>query len=272
MRAMLHAWEKYGHDDAEAEHYRKHTTKSRLPSKERPSFESIIRGHLAFFKSVKGEADPVYQNLVTRFNEVAETRIVVRDLSHMARRSTWIIEDENEIIRGTGFFLQNVGFVTCAHCVGSAAYIYRPDEPLVRHRVRVVGRDDDIDLAVLGTENDQGLASLVASDLGRGPHYHDAVILIGYPAHAPGREISIKRGEVVSFATKSGIRRFNISATIVAGNSGGPVLDKQYRVIGVAVTGADFEREADRTEDHGVIPIQALSHVFTDREQRGVSS
>jgi V8-like Glu-specific endopeptidase len=56
----------------------------------------------------------------------------------------------------------------------------------------------------------------------------------------------------------SGIRRILTNAPIVAGTSGGPVLDKDNRVIGVAVTGAEIMEKAQETEDHGIIPIDAL--------------
>jgi S1-C subfamily serine protease len=89
------------------------------------------------------------------------------------------------------------------------------------------------------------------------------VKLFGYPGHTPGKELSVKEGKIQSFTTKSAIRRFNISAPIIAGNSGGPVVNRYRRVAGVAVTGADSIEEAEQTEEHGVIPIGALSHLET---------
>jgi S1-C subfamily serine protease len=67
---------------------------------------------------------------------------------------------------------------------------------------------------------------------------------------------------VTGFRMRSGIRRILVDAHIISGNSGGPVLDKDNRVIGIAVTGADNERDAPDTENHGVIPIDALASVL----------
>ena len=83
------------------------------------------------------------------------------------------------------------------------------------------------------------------------PEIRDRIVLVGYPGFGPGKSISIKRGEITSFWMKSGVRRFNISAGIVAGNSGGPVLDTQNYVVGIAVTGADRDDSVDQTHDHG---------------------
>ena len=48
---------------------------------------------------------------------------------------------------------------------------------------------------------------------------------------------------------------------IIRGNSGGPALNIHNRVIGIAVTGADRRETASETEDHGVIPIEAIKHL-----------
>ena len=49
----------------------------------------------------------------------------------------------------------------------------------------------------------------------------------------------------------------------MAGNSGGPVLNRSKRVVGVAVTGVATVNEVPgATQEHGVIPIGALVHVL----------
>lgn len=57
---------------------------------------------------------------------------------------------------------------------------------------------------------------------------------------------------------KFNIRRILTNAAIVKGNSGGPVFDCNSNVIGIAVTGSDSLTTAQDTENHGIIPVEAL--------------
>ncbi len=91
----------------------------------------------------------------------------------------------------------------------------------------------------------------------------DSVFVYGFPNYNRGDTGLRRAGTVTGFRTKSAIRRIMVDAHIVKGNSSGPVLDKNNHVIGVAVTGADNERDAPDTENHGVIPIDALRFVPT---------
>jgi S1-C subfamily serine protease len=68
-------------------------------------------------------------------------------------------------------------------------------------------------------------------------------------------------GLVVGFRTISGLRRILTNASIIAGNSGGPVFDERSRVIGIAVTRADRMEEANETENHGIIPVNAINYL-----------
>lgn len=61
VRAMLHAWAKYGLEGAEREFRERYDRPSRRPGAERPSFGRVLRGKLDFLKMVKGEDDPIYR-------------------------------------------------------------------------------------------------------------------------------------------------------------------------------------------------------------------
>ena len=69
----------------------------------------------------------------------------------------------------------------------------------------------------------------------------------------------------------SGFRRILVDANIIIGNSGGPVLDANNRVIGVAAKGAASEADAEQTDKHEVIPIDALNHLNGVKLRPGAS-
>jgi RNA-directed DNA polymerase len=68
VRAMLHAWDKFGLNEAGREHFEKY---ARTPGNGAPAdagavFRSSIYGQLAFIKMVRGASDPVFLNLCAR--------------------------------------------------------------------------------------------------------------------------------------------------------------------------------------------------------------
>jgi RNA-directed DNA polymerase len=151
-----------------------------------------------------------------------------------------------------------LGVCACAHCIGHKPYVYNPLDPAKPFNAKVKLVDEGRDIAVLVIDGLEDTPSLIEADFFSDPELQDEILLVGYPAYAPGKGISLKQGRITSFLSKFGVRRFNISAGIVAGASGGPVLNKQNHVIGIAVTGADREESVDETDDHGVIPIKLL--------------
>jgi len=267
LRALLHAWRIYGVEALQGQYVANYDNKSRFPDKPVPSVVQVAYGRIQYLGAVRGWDDPVYKRLRDAFNELSSRKIRVPTDSwlEMLKSATWVIEDEDLVLQGTAFFLRGYGLITCNHCVGARPYIYHPAEPSKHYRVKAEHRHADVDLAILKpVDAVPKLAELAPQAFESTVQYEDTVTLVGYPGHAPGKELSIKRGEVQSFTIKSSIRRFNISAPVVAGNSGGPVIGRTKRVIGIAVTGSDRLDLAATTEEHGVIPVGALAHLLPE--------
>ena len=68
VRAMLHAWAKFGLEAAEREFQEKYATKSRLPSKGTPNFKEVLRGKIEFIGIVKGKENEIYSKFIDKFN------------------------------------------------------------------------------------------------------------------------------------------------------------------------------------------------------------
>lgn len=63
LRAMLHAWDKFGLPAAAREHFLAHRGVLRLPKDPARAFRNVVYGQLAFIKMVRGADDPVFLKL-----------------------------------------------------------------------------------------------------------------------------------------------------------------------------------------------------------------
>lgn len=72
IRAMLHAWQKFGLAAAATEHLRKYRAPGPRSRHTNPdsAFRNIVYGHLSFVKMVRGAADPVYLKLCAKVLEL----------------------------------------------------------------------------------------------------------------------------------------------------------------------------------------------------------
>lgn len=70
IRAMLHAWEKFGLEHAASEHFLKYRGLARLPDNAKKGFRNIVYGQLAFVKMVRGADDEVFLNLCAKVLEL----------------------------------------------------------------------------------------------------------------------------------------------------------------------------------------------------------
>ena len=68
LRAMLHAWAKFGLDAAGREHFDKYHARDMGNGPRDPAraFRNIVYGHLSFVKMVRGPSDPVFLKLCAR--------------------------------------------------------------------------------------------------------------------------------------------------------------------------------------------------------------
>lgn len=132
---------------------------------------------------------------------------------------------------GTGFYVNATDMVTNAHVVETCRSMRDPQG----RRLRLVQIDHQLDLALLRSDASTDEWLLIAAPeplrLGSG------VYVMGFPFYGQlGNSVIVTRGVVSSRSGYLGRRtNFGLTAPIQPGNSGGPVLDAQGRVVGVAV-------------------------------------
>ncbi len=260
IRAMLHALEKFGPELA-----RRKFKPHRASYRGDPSFLYALRGKIHFIGDIRGRSSPTFIRFARKLSHYAPDIVRDWDVRTLEERITdalWVLECDETSTQGTAFFLKNVGLVTCEHVVHKPTVAFKASDPLARFDVRVRYLNPDVDLAICEIDC-KDLPTLNVS-IGRPPNQGDQVILAGFPNFKAGNTPHISSGQIVSFGMWSGIRRLNISQTIISGTSGGPVLNSDGAVIGVAVTGTDRPDLPAQTIDFGVIPIEALKHLLPE--------
>lgn len=180
--------------------------------------------------------------------------------------NVFVIESESGLKQGTAFHLKNHGIITCDHCIRnedtdeifSDLKIYRGNDFQKKFPVKILKTNKDIDLTILETD-----ISIMKNELEIGSsdtlNQLNHIGVAGFPNYNFGDNGIFSPGLVIGFRTYSGLRHILVNSPLISGNSGGPAFDKDSKVIGVAVTGADKMSKAHETEKHGLIPIEAIN-------------
>jgi RNA-directed DNA polymerase len=240
IRAMLHAWQKFGLAKAQ--------TAFANDWHGSANFESALRGKIEFVGQIRGRPDAVFKKLADKFNKLSITQIrVALNPDEIAKQAVWVIEND-DAGQGTAFYLEGYGLVTCAHCIGKNPIIYHPASPTKEIPVTVKSIDPHRDLAVLDLPSElKGLLPLKAYS---GPSLlsRPDITLYGYPNHELARPIRIENGKHIRTFPQSAVSYLEITPKIIEGNSGGPVLDENYDVIGIAVRGLNGSTDLKHAE------------------------
>jgi hypothetical protein len=166
---------------------------------------------------------------------------------------------------GTGFLVANRLLATNAHVVQlelardlKAVFPSAPVEARGPYAVHILLEDSKRDLALLSVES-----ALPPLDLERSYVFQrgDDVTILGNPGI--GGDISLQnavtRGVMSTETTLEGLKFYQLGASVNPGNSGGPVLNSQGRVIGVV------SAKATKAEAVGFcIPVQDLATAIRD--------
>lgn len=142
-----------------------------------------------------------------------------------------VVNIKTDISQGSGFLITDDGYIlTNYHVVEGArkAGIYTYDNKL--HSTRLIGYDEVMDLALLKIEGSFSSLSLGNSD---DIKVGEKVIAIGNPL---GLSFTVTEG-IISARDRKGINSlpyyFQTDVSLNPGNSGGPLIDKNGRVIGI---------------------------------------
>jgi hypothetical protein len=169
-------------------------------------------------------------------------------IAKIGKAATALVEVKGRAGYGSAFCILPSGlFLTNEHVAqGDLTIVLNPGLKTEKsYPARVVRTDKDLDLALLRIEGAKDLPTL---SLGSDANLEELmeVIALGFPFganEAPGRReypaVSVNAGSITSLRRKEGrLHRIQLDAALNPGNSGGPVLDRSGKVVGVVVAGA----------------------------------
>ena len=271
IRAMLHAWKKFGVQAADAEFAAKYNRRSRSPFAPAPAFRNVLLGKLLFLGQVRGFSDKRFTEFATQLYELDPTLLPKSPtyaVSQIARSAACVLTNDDESRTATGFFLSGVGLVTCHHVAEWATKAFYPDSLSDRYPITVLESKPDADLAICKTD--------LPARYELSPSFVDirngsGVFLHGFPQYNPGFTGQFQQGEVTGRRQLFGHTRYIVSMRIVAGNSGGPLLNAFGKVVGVAATGDVDQEKGYSPTDYGAIPIRYLNDFALLRPQKAES-
>ena len=253
VRAALHAWRKFGYDEAEKE------WKTKYNFRQSNSFEAAIRGKIEFMKYIRGKSDPVVVKYAEQFNNLAINKrpinfVKVKDWKGGLSRScccihSYMLGDTSEMVQGSGFVIDGGYIVTNHHVVMHDNKPFDAIEVTFPSSIKV-----NIEVEIVAVLPDQDLALLCAKDLmwrdllkqeiceisNTLITKEDIIWLSGWPNYNEGDDIHLVQGTMVGYSYPNNIQMFKVTPNIVFGNSGGAVFNEAGKVVGIATRGSDL--------------------------------
>lgn len=265
VRAMLHAWERYGAEEAEREFNAKYDVKQRLA--DHVDFKKVVRGKINFIAFIRGRDDAVsvkFLRQLAKLDSECQVRpitVSAQAIDRVLAQAIWLLEDE-EGFQGTAFAAEGYGLLTAWHLAEHPTM--QASQPWISPKtypVAVERKSEDVDMAQLRIETTP-MVQLQISSANNGVHVGDQITLAGFPHYHVGDSVHIARGPVTQERKYFGVQHFVIQPVIVKGNSGGPVLDKTNRVVGIAVKGLDTPgRFSEVDELSSFVPVSMLKEL-----------
>ncbi len=215
--------------------------------------KSVLTALLLFLAIPSIWSDDTYrENIVKIYVTVNEP-----DLS-----SPWQMEGTYSV-EGSGCIISGNLILTNAHVVSDRTFITVKRAGQTKKFVaRVKFIAHDCDLATLEVEDPSFFPSSAPLALGSQPEVGDTVSVIGYPSFA--EQVTLTKGIVSRISYEHYVHSSalllctQIDAPINGGNSGGPVLDSNGSLVGIAMM-------AGGGNDEGfIIPVPVIQHFLTD--------
>lgn len=284
IRAVLHNWEMNGIDNA-VKKYNMHD-KDKLsilnPERKARKFKQVIRGKIEFIGNVRGKNDFIYAKFFNQYN-----RLIKKSAKHIPENEIeqineylWMLYSEETFIQGTAFSIEDGRVITCAHCISNDTLAYKVNDPDQKYKIKILKKFDvntGIDIAVLNIlDEDNRIIIERGFKLGDVDNLKqfDEVLLAGYSNYSlDGDTSKLCHQEISAFKyipcryysnssqnlSETMVKRIMVPSSIMRGDSGGPLLNKKYEVIGIIAKGIDDSGQIKDDASYEIIPITAIN-------------
>jgi S1-C subfamily serine protease len=283
--ALIHSIEKHGEQAANAIYKDKNPNTSGV-------LESHIHGRLLFIKQVVGESSVVYRRLAQRYNmlptksKVPNTPQATDEdsdnfkVGEFIKDKCWITEVEQKLdnelvqIQGSAFMIQGSLLITCEHNLShkigdkwiefNECLVYKVGEGESMYEAKVIIRDKKLDLAVLKIQEPLLGLKHFTLEISKEPNIGERVAVLGFPNHKPGsHHVGILKCRLTNKYPLHDVQHSEVDKNLYSGNSGGPVINSSYHVVGVAAKGAEGN-------PHGKNTFIRVSELIKYLEKSGV--
>ncbi|NRD51613.1 S1 family peptidase [Corallococcus exiguus] len=183
----------------------------------------------------------------------------MRPLS-LLRQGVVILECEGpaaeNISQGTAFHIGGGNFLTCAHVLEEQTRAFTTGAVGRKHEVHVIDRNDALDVALIKCDlTDIPVLSVNLAPVNTATTHATA---IGFPAYNIGDSTQTVPLTVTGTRQFSGFTSLVVAGGILGGMSGGPVLDSEHRVVGIAFRGGRVRDDSSRHDIQAAISIEAV--------------
>ena len=233
-----------------------------------PELKDVVAGRISYIGMVKGVDSSVYEMLAYKFNSLPIDMKLAFDHSLpnvVGKKSSklsgsekylsncmWLISFEgipnatldDELVQGSAFMISGQRIITCAHTFEKASnlsqcFIYQAHDHNKKFKMKIKNicrHRDYVELEFLSKPAEKFISLKLYRDQGLRAGYN--LTLVGFPEYFDSQKnANIVDVKVVNVQFKSTIYRYEVDAEILAGFSGGAVVNRYCQVVGMVTHG-----------------------------------
>jgi len=250
------------------------------------ALKNWIKGKIAYYKHVVGCEHPSYNRICHDYNRAfgeyykgINFKLAILESSAVFRIKYVFPDGTSRILSSTAFHLNGVGLVTNKHALNlkytdnrlspnkeqlikSNTEIYQAGGAELECRITSIKLVPNVDLVVLEFESDCYIPYFKKRE--EAVTKKESLTLLGYPEERINDDINVRHDihySATKIDTDTEQKYYRLATTpVLLGDSGGPLIDYRYRVVGIATRGGKTVHKClSPNAFNGALPISYLS-------------